>query len=76
MDYEKILQKLDRRGVYTVESIFKGMGYAFKDGTIAIFAGKSGDLRIDLKNADEFLNELTGIVELARERKGKKVAGI
>ena len=72
---DRIATSLDRKGVYTVDSEFRGVMYAIKGSAIVVFGGKNGILSVDVDQAETFLEELRGIVDLAKSRKAMQIKG-
>ena len=72
---DRIATTLDRKGVYTIDSEFKGVMYAIKSNTIVVFGGKNGNLSIGVEQAEMFIEELKEIVDLAKSRKAMQIKG-
>jgi len=71
---ENILYKLNKKGIYTVDSLFPNVTYCFHKNNIIIMSRNHGTFNFGLDQADEFINELSEITQMAKERKkeGKK----
>ena len=72
---DRIATTLDRKGIYTIDSEFKGVMYAIKSNTIVVFGGKNGNLSIGVEQAEMFIEELKEIVDLAKSRKAMQIKG-
>lgn len=74
-DTDKVLQALERKSIYTVDSDFKAVGYAINDGCIYVFAGKDGWLSLKYEQIEGFCEELKEVLQLAKDRQCMQIKG-
>lgn len=72
---DAMLAKMERAGLFTVESKIKNTGYVIKEGHVVILRGKWGTMGIKTEKLGALIEELQEIKELAIFREKAHVKG-